>query len=289
MKKIAKVLFATTAAILISAFLAPMVYKLLPMFKFEKVLNRLLMISIVMVCFFFVRFDKKLFESFGFQKKIFSIRNLIFGFFLSVVVLFVLVLAELKIGALHLSESFEITSRPVIFSILTAVVVGLSEEFLFRGYLYSNLKKTASVFWALVWTNLIYSSAHFLKSGRPMIEGTPTMWDALRVIGASFQAFTQFTDVWPGFLGLFLFGLVLSSAFLRTKTLFLSIGIHSGAVFFLKLTSKWFEFVPTYSSFIYGGKGFYSGVLGWVFICLIGVFSCLISAKNQTYFKAKIS
>ena len=270
MKKTLKVLFAISIGIIASAALAPVVYQFLPQFKFEKILNRLLMISAVVICFLFIRFDRELLKRCGFQKGQVQIRNLLLGFFLSVVILSFLVWLELKIGALHFTESFEITSRPVLYSMLTAIVVGVSEEFLFRGYLYLNLRKSISMTQALVWTNLIYSTVHFLKSGRPLIQGTPMMWDSFRVLGGSFQAFIQFGNIWPAFVGLFLFGLVLSFAFLRTKTLFLSIGIHSGAVFFLKLTSKWFEFNdPSFSSLIYGGKGFYSGILGWIFIGII--------------------
>jgi len=279
MKKTVQVLLSITAGVLISAFLAPILHTFLP-FKFEKILNRLLIISIVIICFVFVRFNKEFFERIGFQKGRIDLRNWISGFLLSALVLSALVFLEFKIGALFISKNFSITGALIFSSLLTAVVVGITEEFFFRGFLYLNFRKSTSVAWSLFWTNLIYSAVHFMKSGRPLIEGAPTMWDSLRVIGASFNAFLQFGEFWPAFVGLFIFGLVLSLAFSRTKTLFLSIGIHAGAVFFLKLTSKWFEFDPSFLTLIYGGKGFYSGILGWVFIGLIG-FGVLLLTKKR--------
>ncbi len=280
MKKAARILLSLLAGVLISAFLAPILHQFLP-FKFEKILNRLLIISIVIVCFVFVRFDKNFFREIGFQKGYFNFRNWLSGFVLSCAVLFALVFLELNLGAMGWSENFSLTVSLIFSSLLTAVVVGITEEFFFRGYLYLKFKKILSVTQSLLWTNVIYSAVHFMKSGRPLIEGDPTMWDSLRVIGASFRGFIQFGNFWAAFVGLFIFGLVLSFAFSRTKSLYLSIGIHSGAVFFIKLTSKWFEYDSSFSSLIYGGKGFYSGFLGWLFIGLIGFGVFLFTKKHH--------
>lgn len=270
MKKFAKVMLSLAIGVILSAFLAPILVQYLP-FKFEKILNRLLIISIVTVCFLFIRFDIDFLRKIGFQIGRIDLKNVAFGFLLSSVILSALVFIEAKAGALAWSQNVSITSGLIASALLTAVVVGITEEFFFRGYLYLSLKKILPAAGSLVGTNVVYSAVHFMKSGRPLIEGAPTWWDSFRVMAASFSEFVQFGNFWPAFVGLFIFGLILSFAFSRTRTLYLSIGLHAGAVFFLKLTSKWFEFNLSFSTLIYGGKGFYSGLLGWVFIGLIGL------------------
>lgn len=270
MKKVFQFILFFALSILLSAFLAPIVHSILPQFKFEKILNRLLMITIILTCVGTIRFGKDFFRECGLVKE--RVREGWLGWFISCLVLTVLAWTELQLGALQLKESFHFKIFFVVSSFATGITVGVIEELFFRGFLFLNFqKKTKSLLPALIMTNLIYSAVHFIKSGRPLIDSAPTMWDSFRVIGASFNQFTQWQSFWPGFIGLFLFGLVLSFAFLRTRSLYLPIGIHAGAVFFLKLTTKWYQVSPEHSQLIFGGKGFYSGILGWIFIMLIGV------------------
>jgi len=272
MKRFIRLMLAITAAILLSCFLAPIFYSFMPYFKFEKILNRLLMISALIVFFTFIKIDSHLLSAIGWRdRKIWHV-EWITGFLISSVVLLMLIGTEYQLGALTFSDTYQFGAKLLLSAFLTCLAVGCIEEFFFRGYVYTNFNRVikGSTF-ALILTNLLYSFVHFLKSGRPFVDTTPTMWDSFRVLGASFHAFLAWQEYWPSFIGLFLFGLVLSIAFIRTKRLFLSIGLHSGAVFFLKVTSKWYVVNPSHSELLYGGRGFYSGLIGWFFIGLIGV------------------
>lgn len=273
MKKILQAILLIAIGIVLSAFLAPVVYQFLPQFKFEKILNRLLMISVVVICFAVIRIDRSFFRQCGLIGKRSWWKQIGWGFLLCVTTLTVLTAVEWKLGVLRTSVSLGdyITGELIFSSFMTAVVVGFFEEFFFRGLIFLKLKRRFSTVQALVTTSLVYSAVHFLKSGRPYVDSTPTVWDSFRVMGSSLEAFFAWQDFWPAFIGLFLFGGVLNYAFVRSKSLFLPIGLHSGAVFYLKMATDWLAVDPSASAIIYGGKGFYSGFLGWGFIVLIGV------------------
>jgi len=269
MKRALKLTVMILVAVLLSACLAPILYAFLPFFKFEKILNRLLMISALVICFSFIRIDRLFLEQCGLFKQPDWWRHWLVGFGVSFVVLLSLVILQFELGALGFRSDVQLSFRLFLSAGATAVTVGLIEEFFFRGFTYLNLKKQVSPVSALITTNVIYALVHFLRGGHPYVDATPTVWDSFRILGSSFEAFLKWDTFWPSFIGLFLFGLVLSSAFLRTGSLYWSIGLHSGAVFFLKLTHKAVEVQPGFSELIYGGKGFYSGLLGWLFIGLI--------------------
>lgn len=271
MKKFLTVLVSLAAAVLISAFLAPALYPLLP-FKFEKILNRLLIISFFIVCFTSVRINRAFFEECGLRldKKV-SFTYWLTGFLTSFSILFFLILLEYKIGVLQFSEPFSLGALLVLTSLFTGVTVGLVEEFFFRGFLFLNFKRLSNMGVSVVITSVIYSFVHFLKSGKPLVDTAPDMTDSFRVILSSLQVFSSWGTIWPAFIGLFLFGIVLNLVFIRTKSLFWVMGIHAGAVFLLKLISPFYTVNPQYSTLIFGERGFYSGILGWVFTCLIGL------------------
>ena len=276
MRKSTAVALAVLGALTLSAFLAPLLYAVMPFFKFEKILNRLLMISAVLICFAFIRFDRSLFETCGFNRP-FSWKNAVKGLGMTCAVLAALTFLEIRLGAFHLQSGWQPSFGLLASAALTGAVVAITEEFFFRGYVFLKLRSRFRLISAALVTSMIYSLVHFLKGGRPLIDSTPTIWDSFRVIAASFSALARWQEIWPGFLGLFLFGLVLTYAFLRTGSLWLSIGIHGGAVFFIKFTSHLLEFQEGFSRLFYGGKGFYTGFLGWIFILLIGVLVRAIS------------
>ncbi len=270
MKKLLRFLIAVGIGITASAFLAPVLYSFLPVFKFEKIFNRLLMISFVIILICFIRADRKLLDECGLSNRKSWAREWGSGFVISLLALLLLVILEFQLGALKTIEPFKLSAGVIGSALATGVLVGAFEEFFFRGFTYLNLKKRVPVLASLLVTNSFYAAVHFLKSGRPLIGPAPTFWDSFRVLQASFEAFLNWGIIWPGFVGLFLFGMVLSFSFLKTQSIFTSMGLHGGAVFFLKLAAEWYQIQPGYSGLIFGGKGFYSGLLGWIFIIGIG-------------------
>ena len=72
-------------------------------------------------------------------------------------------------------------------------------------------------------------------------------------------------------IGLFLFGLALNIAFIRTRSLFLPIGLHAGAVFMIKFQNSFVRKGPEiYYPFI-GNTPHYDGVFEWIFLIILGL------------------
>ncbi len=92
----------------------------------------------------------------------------------------------------------------VLVGLLMFMIVGWTEELVARGYLLQNLEEGTNLFWAIVISSSLFSVAHFFNPNR----------------------------TWPALLGLLLAGLFLAYAYLRTRQLWLAIGLHIGWNFF---------------------------------------------------------
>jgi uncharacterized protein len=113
---------------------------------------------------------------------------------------------------------------------LSAAVVPFIEETLFRGlflgvFLRSNRPLTATLL-----SSGIFSIVHFLKA--PDQTATSVAWTSGFIsLAHSFDQFTKPMLVLAGFITLFLIGVILAHARLRTRSLWLPIGLHAGWIF----------------------------------------------------------
>jgi len=128
-----------------------------------------------------------------------------------------IVIAGLMMGSIYLTEyalgwlKFEAFTYLAPSSLLPLLgwgvaflLVGFYEEMLFRGYLFQNLEEGLNTFWAVLITCVLFSAAHL---GNPNFN-------------------------WGSVLGLVLSGLFFVYAFLRSRQLWLAIGLHIGWNFF---------------------------------------------------------
>lgn len=124
---------------------------------------------------------------------------------------------------------------------LSAGVVATLEEWLFRGVIFGFFRRAVVDWPALFCTSLLFAIVHFLKP--PSSAAAPTDWlDGLRVLPSCFEKFSEPALLAWGFTTLFLVGWVLGWSVLRTRALWLGIGLHAGLVFakfgFSKLTKR---------------------------------------------------
>ena len=109
----------------------------------------------------------------------------------------------------------------------TAIVVPFMEEALFRGLFLGILLRSFRPWPAAVLSAAIFSIVHFLKA--PDETTTAVRWFSGFVsLGHSFDQFSEPMLVLGGFTTLFVIGIVLALARLRTRALWLSIGMHAG-------------------------------------------------------------
>jgi membrane protease YdiL (CAAX protease family) len=124
---------------------------------------------------------------------------------------------------------------------LSAAIVGILEELLFRGALFGSLRQRHSFFRAALYSSILYALLHFLA--RPEYAGRVHSASGFVVLAQMLRGFTDFSAMIPAFLNLTLIGVLLALVFERTGSLLCSIGLHAGFVFWLKTLN--FVTLPT--------------------------------------------
>ena len=115
---------------------------------------------------------------------------------------------------------------------LSAAVVALIEEVLFRGAVYGALRRSMRWQTALVVSSLFYALVHFFQRPEP-----PAMvgWaSGFALLPRMMRGFGDAHQLLPGFLSLTVAGVLLGLAYQRTGNLLFSIGLHAGWIFWLK-------------------------------------------------------
>jgi membrane protease YdiL (CAAX protease family) len=158
-------------------------------------------------------------------------------------------------------------------ALLSGVVAGSLEEVFFRGILFKGLLQNGKLFRAFVLSSLFYSALHFVKPGEDyFVDGVEPL-AGFRHLFFTFTPFSEPLNILPGMFGLFLLGIVLSYAFLRTGNLYLSIGLHAGWIFGLKTVRVFGDYTRDDLGWLFGSTDpkIVSGVAAW-----IGIISVLL-------------
>jgi membrane protease YdiL (CAAX protease family) len=147
------------------------------------------------------------------------------------------------------------------------------EEIFFRGILFLGLRDTGHPWAAYVFANLFYSVLHFVKPGEPYFLNGIEPLAGFRHLSSTFEPFYHPLDLLPGIFGLFLIGVILSYALARTGNLYLSIGLHAGWVFGLKVIRVFGDFSREDLGWIFGSTDpkIVSGVATWIGVLLVAV------------------
>jgi membrane protease YdiL (CAAX protease family) len=156
-------------------------------------------------------------------------------------------------------------------ALLSGVFAGSLEEIFFRGILFKGLLQGGRLPRAFVLSSLFYSALHFVKPGEAyFVDG----FDPLAGFRHLFYTFTPFSEpftILPGMFGLFLLGVVLSYAFLRTGNLYLAIGLHAGWIFGLKSVRVFGDYTRNDLGWLFGSTDpkIISGVASWIGIASV--------------------
>jgi len=132
--------------------------------------------------------------------------------------------------------------RSIGLATLTAAVVAPLEEFVFRGMLFGLLRGNArpdgSRQWlpALAISSGVFALVHFLQTPNGNYAGSWT--DGFAVLGRMFTAPAGAPGGAAHFVNLALCGALLAWCCQRTGTLWFSIGLHGGWIFWLKVANS---------------------------------------------------
>ena len=243
-------------------------------YPFSRIFNRTFMISGI-VLFFVCRRLLRIgsLSELGFVSLSQGGGDLLRGWSLAVASLAALLLA------MSVAEVFEPYFRLSFFrslsrffsALLSGVFTGLLEEIFFRGILFKGLLQDGRLFRAFVLSSLFYSALHFVRPGEAyFVDG----FDPLAGTRHLFYTFTPFLEplkILPGMFGLFLLGMVLSYAFLRTGNLYLAIGLHAGWIFGLKSVRVFGDYTRDDLGWLFGSSDpkIVSGVATWIGIASV--------------------
>ncbi|MCF7765588.1 MAG: CPBP family intramembrane metalloprotease [Verrucomicrobia bacterium] len=144
-------------------------------------------------------------------------------------------------------------------ALLAAATVSLLEELLFRGAIFGGLRKSLSWPAALVVSSLIYAALHFIDRAAPT---SSIDWaSGLIALGSMLSSFGHPEKLMPGLMNLAVAGAILGTAYQRTGTLFLPIGLHAGWIFWIKSYGFLFKQRGVEAHWFWGGHKL---IDGWV-------------------------
>lgn len=187
------------------------------------------------------------------------------------------VLAAVMTAGDVFSPFFRVSLGQALGTLASAISAGFFagalEEVFFRGLLFKGLYDTGRPLRAYLLANLFYSLLHFVKPGQAyFLDG----FEPLAGFRHLFKTFAPFLDpllILPGIFGLFLIGVVLSYALLRTDKLYLPIGLHAGWIISLKSLRVFGDFRRQDLGWLFGSTDpkIVSGVATFAGMALVGV------------------
>jgi membrane protease YdiL (CAAX protease family) len=153
------------------------------------------------------------------------------GIALSVGALALAALVVLLVGAR--AVNIDVGLRPLVGRLagaaLTATVVSVLEEILFRGGLFGGLSRADQWKRALLVSSAIYAVLHFF--GAPPSPRAVTWTSGLVLLPGMLSGFLDVGRLVPDFLNVFAVGALLAVAYQRTGDLYYSMGMHGGLIF----------------------------------------------------------
>ena len=169
--------------------------------------------------------DRRTFISLGLKGNMQAFYDLLFGVALTGMMIGLIYLLLWAVGWLQVEslawhvESWENLAASILIMVSLYALIGWQEELLIRGYWLQNLSDGLSQSLGVLFSSALFALAHTMN---PNLS-------------------------WQAYLGLFLSGLFLAFGYLRTKQLWLPIGLHIG----------WNLFEGTVFGFPVSGQYFY--------------------------------
>jgi membrane protease YdiL (CAAX protease family) len=264
-----KTLVYLAATLFLGAFAAPWLYwagqhasgipnlHFLAETDFQRFFNRSILISA------FVLFIPMLhwiglqrFKNLGLTKNRHWFRHLLGGFLLSAGVMIGVGICLVAFEVFELKEAPPWHLLPRI--LLSSIVVALLEESLFRGAILGLVRQSFSPFFSALFVSALFSIVHFLSPAEDKIQEVH-WYSGFKILPYAFHQFAEPLMVLGKFTTLAVLGLILAHAALRTRSLWLPIGIHAGLIFskmgFSKMTKRLQEIMPWFGSDITIGIG----------------------------------
>jgi uncharacterized protein len=258
LKDAAKLLAYLAATLLFAVLVAPPLYwaaeamarrGVLPWlvgFGFERFFRRALLIGALIFLWPLLRsLGVRNLRELGLERNASAWRDTAAGFFIATVPLLLAGAGLVVFGVYSLRAT--VSPLGIAERTLSTIVVPLIEEPIFRGLILGVLLRGLRPIAAVLISSAFFSILHFLKA--PDDSGSPVSWlSGFSSVANAFSNFAEPLLVLAGFTTLFLIGWILADARLRTRSLWLPIGLHAGWIWgngvFNKVARREFEMLP---------------------------------------------
>ena len=235
---------------------------------FQRFFNRSVLISALVLLIPALRsIGMETFKNLGLRRDPHRIQHLIGGFLIAVCTLGALGGSLVRFGVFELKNPVPWNVLPPILG--TAITVAIIEEAFFRGAMLGLVRQTMQKLPAAIFVSALFSGVHFLSPPRDQIA-VVHWYSGFELLPHALWRFSDPSAVLGGFCTLGILGLILAHATLRTSSLWLGIGIHSGLIFakmsFNKIAKKLQDVTPWFSGDITVGIG---SILVMLFLWLL--------------------
>ena len=171
-------------------------------------------------------------------------------------------------------------AKTILGAALSAAVVAVLEEMLFRGGVFGALRRVFHWSIALVVSSMIYAIVHFLESAKH--DGAVTWMSGLELLPRMLHGFTNWEQIVPGFFNLTLAGALLALAYQHTGNLYFSIGLHAGWIFWLKSYRALTADVSGANAWFWGTGKMIDGWLAFMILSLMLLAFTRLPVKRET-------
>jgi len=259
LKDIGKILAYFFGVIVLGALLAPPLYwagqavaargvlQFLAETDFQKFFNRGVLIAALALLWPTVRWLRiGSIKELGLERDRRWWKRLVAGFFIAGALVLALGIIYVFIDIYRWKKTLSWGRLPTIM--LSAIVVALLEEGLFRAGILGLFRRSLSARAAILWTSIIFAAVHFLKPDDE-VKVTQVGWlTGFEMIPHVFHQFSEPLLLLGGFTTIFVLALMLGDVTVRTRSLWMAIGLHAGVVFakmsFSKFTKRDEAYLP---------------------------------------------
>ena len=253
MKEVAKIFAYFAGVVLLGALLAPPLFwagNAVAFFgdvSFQRYFNRAILIAALALLWPAVRSLRiKGWRDLGLEPDARWRRHALAGFTIGAGLVAGMALIYVPLGFYRWKAQLPWEKLPALA--VSALAVAVIEECLFRGAILGLFRRALKPFNALAWVTAIFSILHFLKPDDDFTIARVGWSSGFTLLPHVFHQFAEPMTVLAGFTTIFTLGWVLGYATLRTRSLWMSIGLHAGVVFvkmsFAKFTKRDGDLLP---------------------------------------------
>ena len=201
------------------------------------------------------------------------IRQMLQGILVGISIIIVLIISLSVIGVYEVENDLDLSAGNLIkiffIAIITGLLVGIVEESIFRGALFSALLKKTNVLTTVTLTSLVYAAVHFLKYREIADNVNITFLTGIEMIPAALFRF-QDPAIIDSFITLFALGVLLSIIRLRHGNIAAVAGIHAGIVMMIKLAGDFTDYAAGNAyPFLVNKYDHMLGILAFVWLVII--------------------